>query len=399
MSQVSPGDDGTRQSPGSQARKGSPAKRPPAKVTPKGDPVPGAAKGRPPTSGKTRNPTGGQNRPVTDQKGRPATPGGAKGRPRTGGGRPTGSGGGKGRPPTAGGAKGRTPRPNMQITAPPPRRFSPSTLAFVSIGLVVVIILVFVLVKVTSGGTTPSKTAVLPPPTPASAQVVSDVTGVAPAVANTVGTGSGITAPSVVKGEPPLTDGGKPELLYIGAEFCPYCAAERWAMVNALSRFGTWSGLMETTSSPWDAYPDTATFTFRNATYTSQYLKFVSVEHETNDNNGQGTRKLFQPLTAAQNSLWQKYSTQFGEQTGYPFLDFGNKIVVLGPSYVPDVLAGLNQQEIAAKLSSTDDVVTQRIVGTANYLTASICAITRNQPAAVCTASGVHKAAVSMKLS
>ena len=389
MSQVSPGDDGTRQSPGSPARKGSPAKRPPAKVAPKGGPVPGDGKGRPPTSGKTRNPTGGQNRPVTDQKGRPPT----------GGGRPPGSGGGKGRPPGAGGAKGRTPRPHMQITAPPPRRFSPSTLAFASIGLVVVIILVFVVVKVTSGGNTPSKTAVLPPPTPASAQVVSDVTGVTAAVANTVGIGSGVTAPQVLKGQPPLTDGGKPELLFIGAEFCPYCAAERWAMVMAMSRFGTWSGLMETTSSPWDVYPDTATFTFRNATFTSQYLSLVSVEHETNDNNGSGTRKLFQPLTTAQSNLWQKYSTQFGEQTGYPFLDFGNKVFVLGPSYVPDALAGLNQQEIAAKLSNTDDVVTQRIVGTANYLTASICALTGNKPVAVCTAPGTHKAAVSMKLS
>jgi hypothetical protein len=125
----------------------------------------------------------------------------------------------------------------------------------------------------------------------------------------------------------------------------------------------------------------------------------VPVEHETNDNNGQGTRKLFQPLTSAENSLWEKYSTQFGEQTGYPFLDFGNKVFVLGPSYVPDVLAGLDQQEIAAKLSNTADVVTQRIVGTANYLTASICAMTGNKPTAVCTASGVHKAAVSMKLS
>ena len=72
---------------------------------------------------------------------------------------------------------------------------------------------------------------------------------------------------------------------------------------------------------------------------------------------------------------------------------------MLGPSYVPDVLAGLNQQEIAAKLSNPNDVVTQRIVGTANYLTASVCAMTGNQPASVCSATGTHKAAVAMKLS
>ena len=41
---------------------------------------------------------------------------------------------------------------------------------------------------------------------------------------------------------------GKPRIVYMGAEYCPYCATERWAMVNALSRFGTFSNLKITTS-------------------------------------------------------------------------------------------------------------------------------------------------------
>lgn len=28
----------------------------------------------------------------------------------------------------------------------------------------------------------------------------------------------------------PLTAGGKPEVLYVGTEFCPYCAAENWVL-------------------------------------------------------------------------------------------------------------------------------------------------------------------------
>jgi len=345
MSQVQSG-GGSGQRPGSQARKASPAKRPAA----------GGAKGRPPTSGA------------------------------------------KGRPP-AGGAKGRAPRQNMKITAPPPRRFSPSTLAFVSIAVVVVIVVVFVVVKVT-GSNSPSTSATsTSAPVPASAAVVADVTSVPASVQATVGLGQGITAPQVLKNQPKLTSGGKPELLFIGGEFCPYCAAERWAMVMALSHFGTWSGLDETTSSPWDAYPETATFSFRNATLTSQYLSFVAVEHETNDINGLGTRKLLQPLTNAQQNLWSKYSAQFGQSTGYPFLDFGNKVFVIGPSYVPDVLQGLNQQQIAAKLTNPNNVITQRIVGTANYLTAAVCAETGDQPATVCSMPGVQKAAAAMKLS
>ncbi|HXP33161.1 MAG TPA: DUF929 family protein, partial [Acidimicrobiales bacterium] len=280
----------------------------------------------------------------------------------------------------------------------PPRRYSPSTLAFVSIAVVVVIVVVFVVVKVT-GSSTPSTSATTSAPVPASAAVVADVTGVPASVQTAVGLGQGVTAPQVLKNQPKLVSGGKPELLFIGGEFCPYCAAERWAMVMALSHFGTWSGLKETTSSPWDAYPETATFSFRDATLSSPYISFVSVEHETNDVSGLGTRQVLQPLTNAEQNLWTKYAAAFGQSTGYPFLDFGNKVFVLGPSYVPDVLAGLNQQEIAAKLSKPNDVVTQRIVGTANYLTAAVCAETANQPAAVCSLPGVHKAAVSMKLS
>ena len=78
-----------------------------------------------------------------------------------------------------------------------------------------------------------------------------------------------------------LTANGKPEVLYIGAEYCPYCAAERWAMIVALSRFGTFSGLATVHSAAANGageaepYPNTPTWTFVNAKYTSQYLTFT----------------------------------------------------------------------------------------------------------------------------
>jgi len=343
MSQVKPPSQGSGQRSGPPARKPAPGQRAPGKTGPKG---------RPPASGKGT---------------------------------------------AAGGSKGRAGRPNKAITAPPPRRFSPSTLAFVAVGVVVVIVLVFVVITVT--GSTPKKTTAAPPPTPASSALVAQVTGVSDTVAATVGTGQNVTAPQVLKGQPLLTSGGKPEVLFIGAEFCPYCAAERWAAVLALSRFGTWSGLKETTSSLWDADPGTATFSFRDAKLTSNTVAFVSVEHETNDTTGPGTRTNFQPLTTAQSKLWTDYAAKFGINTGYPFVDIGNKVFVTGPSYDPAILAGLNQQDIAGKLANPSDPVTQSIVGTANYLTAAVCSLTGNQPAAVCSAAGVHKAAVALKLS
>ena len=352
MSQVTPGDR-SGQRPGTPPRKGAPPKRPASN----------AAKGR--------------------QGAAPAKRGPAPG--------------GKGRPP-GGGAKGRAPRQNTTITARPPRRFSPSTMAFGSIALVVVIVVVFVVIKVAGGGHTNNPAQSMPSPVPASAQLVSAVTGVPSSVTNTVGIGSGVTPPTGLAGQPPLTSAGKPEVLFIGAEFCPLCAAERWALVQAFSRFGTWSGLMTTTSSTWDSNPDTPTFSFRNAKFTSQYVSFVFAEHETNDDHGPGTRTLFQPLTTAQNTLWTKYSQQLiGASPGFPFVDFGNRYFVTSNSYDPGILAGLSQQEVASKLTNPTDPVTEGVIGTANYLTAAICKLTNDQPSSVCTATGVQKAASGLK--
>ena len=357
MSQVAPGGKSGQRS-GSTTGRGAPGgKRPPAKVP---------AKKRPPVAPGKSGP------------------------------------GGKGpRPAGPGGAKGRGPRPNTVVSARPPRRFSASTMAFASVAVVVVIVVVFVIVKVTGGNSPSSSTSVAAPVlTPASATVVSQVTGVSASVISAVGTGGDeVSAPQTLSGQPPLTTGGKPEVLFIGAEFCPYCAAERWAMVQAFSRFGTWSGLNETTSSPWDSPSAIATFSFVDAKFTSSYFTFVPVEHESNDTNGLGTRTVLQPLTSQQSNLWSKYSGKFGVEEGFPFVDFGNRVFVIGPSYNPaTILLGLNQNQIASKLTNAKDPVTQAIVGTANYLTASVCALTKDQPAMVCNASAVRQAASAMKL-
>jgi hypothetical protein len=59
-------------------------------------------------------------------------------------------------------------------------------------------------------------------------------------------------------------------VLYAGAEYCPFCAAERWALATALSRFGTFTNLGTTASAGGQEYaPNTATLSFHGATYTS----------------------------------------------------------------------------------------------------------------------------------
>ncbi len=85
-------------------------------------------------------------------------------------------------------------------------------------------------------------------PAKASSQVFNAVTNVDPNVLTTVGTGGVQNPLHAVKVPTPILVGptGKPQFLYIGAEYCPYCAAQRWATIVALSRFGTFSKLYQT---------------------------------------------------------------------------------------------------------------------------------------------------------
>ncbi len=290
----------------------------------------------------------------------------------------------------------------------PPRRFS-TTMAFGSVALVVAVVVALVVIAAISGGpggkppvkglssptTIPGKTTIpgqpaAPVRVPASAAVVDAVTGVTTRVANAVGlpATSMVTAPSVRTGQPPLTIGGKPAAVFVGGEFCPYCAAERWAIVMAFSRFGTFSGLSETTSSPWDTDPGTATFSFYGSSYSSPDLVLDTVEHVSNDTDGLGTHTTLQPLTPLESSLWARYD----DPEGFPFLDIGNSVFVMSPSYDPTVLAGLDQAEIAARLTNPQDPVTQAIVGTANYLTAAICSVVGRTSSSWCSQPAVTKA-------
>jgi hypothetical protein len=225
------------------------------------------------------------------------------------------------------------------------------------------------------------------------------VTSVSSSVAKAVGVPSSVYAPSVLKGQQPLTLDGKPGAVFIGAEFCPYCAAARWAIVMAFSKFGTFSGLKETKSSAWEYAPSTATFSFYDASYSSNLITFQPVEVLGNDTNGLGTEQALQKLTAAQSNLWAAYSGEFDVSEGFPFLDIGNKVFVVGESYDPEILSKLDQSAIAGKLGNPNDPVTRAIVGLANYLTAAICSITNRQPGPVCSATGTAVAAKALKLS
>ncbi len=254
-----------------------------------------------------------------------------------------------------------------------------------SVVVVLAIVLVFVIVKL-NGKPAASAQGVSNGPTGSSlAAVVNKVTSVPASTLDTVGAGGGAVTgkPTTISGTT-LTENGKPEMFYLGAEYCPYCAAERWAMIVALSRFGTFSGLSTVHSSSTDVYPNTPTWTFYNSSYTSPYLTFTPVETTTNVADASNTPPYvtLQTPTAAQQALVTKYA---GASGSIPFIDFGNKYLISGASYNPQLLAGLSWATIATDLSNPSSPVAQAVDGTANYITAAICKMTGNQPASACT--------------
>ena len=259
-----------------------------------------------------------------------------------------------------------------------------------AVAVVLVIFVVLIVVKVSSGGKSSAPQAEVSGA--AADSVITEVTSVPASVLDTVGAGTVQTLPSVLKGQAVLSDSGKPLVLYVGAEYCPFCAAERWAVVVALSRFGTFTNLKLSSSSSDDVFPSTPTLSFYGATYTSQYLTFQGVETQSNKHSGQGYAPL-QQLTPAQASLLQKYNAApyvpSDSAGSIPFVDFADQAVISGASYSPQVLAGKSQADVAAAIKDPTSDISKSIGGTANAISALLCKLTGGQPATVCTGTAV----------
>ena len=203
--------------------------------------------------------------------------------------------------------------------------------------------------------------------------VYNNLTGVSDTTLASIGSYSGASSPTSITGTP-LVGYGKPLILYIGADWCPYCAAERWAMIVALSKFGTFSGLTYMASSPTDSYANTPTFSFYNSNYTSQYVTFVAVEYQD---------RLRNPLqTISQNE--SALMTQYDSSQTIPFVDFANQYLVNGAQFSPPLISNLNWSQITSQLNNPNSGVAKAIDGSANKLITAICKIDGGNPSSVC---------------
>ena len=218
----------------------------------------------------------------------------------------------------------------------------------------------------------------------ASPTVLSELANVSTTTLNQVGAGGtdvaspkALNSTSVAPTSPALVN-GKPEVLYIGAEYCPYCAAERWAMIVALDKFGNFTGIeyMQSAAAP-EVYPNTATFALQNATYSSKYITFVAYEQE--DRN----HLALQTPDANSTALMNKYDTA----GSIPFVDFANQYLLTGSQYVPPIIANANQSQIAAQLNTPSSTYALHIDAAANRIISIICKIDGGAPTSLCSQS------------
>ena len=224
------------------------------------------------------------------------------------------------------------------------------------------------------------------------------VTSVPAASLDTVGAGASDNPPKTIDA-PALTKDGKPRVLYVGAEYCPYCATERWPLVVALSRFGTWNNLSASFSAPApEVNPNTATVSFHGATYSSQYVSFTGYETSTNkQTNGQWGK--LDTLEGEDLALFQKFNAPpYVQSSGaIPWINFGGTSIQAGASDNSAVILNKTQAEIATALADPTTDIAKGVNGAANVLTAQICKSTNQQPTAVCTAPGVVAAAAKLQ--
>lgn len=294
----------------------------------------------------------------------------------------------------------REPTEEDRDVRPPAWRVPMALVTWAFVLLVLLIVLVLLVVKITRGSTT----VPAPPVSPASAGVVQATTSVPSAVFDDVGAPAAEgPSPSVLSSQPPLTIGGLTGVVFVGGEFCPYCAAERWALVAALGRFGTFSNLGATSSSKFEVFPGTPTFSFDGARYRSNYVTLDATEEygEAPSANAPAGFPKLEALSGFEQILVRRYGgSSSAAPSALPFMDVANRLVMNGASigFSPAVLQGKSMSQIATDLSNPKSPIAEAVLGEANEVSAAICSADGGRPQSVCESPGVEAASARLSL-
>ena len=215
-----------------------------------------------------------------------------------------------------------------------------------------------------------------------------DLTHVSDSVSATVGSGGVAATFTALAGAPALVDtGGKPTVLAVESQPCTGCAAQRWSLLIALSRFGTISNLPLLALPQSGSTPALATFSLDGMHYASSYVSFIGAELKDIGGNA------LQTLQAEGAQLLQTYDAPpyvpAGTNGFIPWVDIGNRYAMQGSGFAPVLMGNLDWGHVVTRLSNPGDPITRAIVGEANQVTAAICSATSMQPASACERSPI----------
>jgi len=171
---------------------------------------------------------------------------------------------------------------------------------------------------------------------------------------------------------------GKLFVFFMGAEYCPYSAAERWAIVRALQKFGQWSGLKQTISAARDEpFLNLPTYDFTDATYTSSHIEFIAREIKDRE------FKPLQKLLKTEEKLVRK----FNPKKEIPFLLIGGRFMQGEAGFSPKIFVGHTFRQTETELKKAESEIRKTIDSEANIIAALLCV--SGLPSELCKEIGV----------
>ena len=155
----------------------------------------------------------------------------------------------------------------------------------------------------------------------------------------------------------------------------------RWPLVEAVNRFGTFTGLRHVSSKDgYEGFPPIATYDFSQASYHSEYITFSSAEIA--DVSGNPLQLLDDDQTDLVNHL--------DPSGAIPFVFVSGSYTALLP-FSPQLLVGHSFEEIAERTTSSSPGEIGRIINAeADALTAAICKIDGARPTSGCGQSSTQ---------
>ena len=178
-----------------------------------------------------------------------------------------------------------------------------------------------------------------------------------------------------VVGQKPFP-GDKVRVFFLGAQYCAFCAAERWALVSALERFGPLSGWgKESHNDGLDGFRAIPTYDLRNATYTSPYLHFTG--KEILDHKGKPLQKLDADEQAIVN--------QYDKNGAWPFLFINGQYAQLGSGFSPALVQGPQFDTLRKEgISGAHTPAAHETANEADPIVRYLCQSTGGAPASSC---------------